>query len=135
MTFISFEKCSHPARVLADLNARHPRDVSNQVFFRARCEEKIKILISTVIFEANLSYVCIFYYKHVIKFNWRNGTLANEYLTYFTSLVHLVAGIVHIWPRFRGADPRSRLGQGGKKCKKNQQLHDQCNETLTQTRR
>ena len=58
-----------------------------------------------------------------------------EYLTYFTSLVHLVAGIVHIWPRFRGADPRSRLGQGGKKCKKKQQLHDQCNETLTQTRR
>ena len=45
--FVSFEKCSHPARVLADLNARHPRDVSNQVFFRARCEEKIKILIST----------------------------------------------------------------------------------------
>ena len=44
--FISFEKCSHPARVLADFNARHPRDVSNQVCFRARCEEKIQIFIS-----------------------------------------------------------------------------------------
>ena len=62
--FISFEKCSHPARVLADFNAGHPRDVSNQVCFRARCEKKINIKsilyqynISTVIFEPNLLYM------------------------------------------------------------------------------
>ena len=56
--FMDFEKCSHPARVLADFNARHPRDVSNQVCLRARCEEKIQIFISRVILKQTF-HTCI----------------------------------------------------------------------------